>query len=292
MHDFYKKIFYSIKSVISIFTNYNQLNNIQFFFNCIRLNHPFYKLNINQPKTFNEKILFLKKKSPKPIFSKVADKFLVREYIMEKIGSNYLIPLYWYSENINDFHRELLKRKCIVKLNNGSGANFIINEPVNDIDFNKIKNKLARLLNKDFSLSTNEKHYKHIKNLILIEKLLDTPLNDYKFFCSKGKPFMIQVDVDRFTNHCRNFYNLSWEKQDIIFCYPNSDTEIEKPTNLKEMISISKSLSEEFTFCRVDLYSSNNKVYFGEITLFPEGGVGPFSSYNTDLGMGKYLSVN
>lgn len=292
MYSFYKKIIYSIKSLIKIFTNYNQLNNIQFFFNCLRLNHPFYLLYSDYPKTFNEKILYLKKQFPKPIFSKVADKFLVREYVKEKIGANYLIPLYWFSENINDFNIDLLKRKCVVKLNNGSGANFIINEPVNETHYKKIKKKLGVLLKKDFSLNTSEQHYKYIKNLILIEKLLDTPLNDYKFFCSKGKPFMVQVDVDRFNNHSRNFYNLSWEKQDIILNYPNTDIEIEKPLNLDEMISISKSLSEEFIFCRIDLYNSKNKVYFGEITLFPGGGVEPFSSYNTDLKMGNYFSIN
>ena len=292
MYSLYKKIIYSIKSFIKIFTNYNQLNNIQFFFNCLRLNHPFYVLCSDNPKTFNEKILYLKKQIPKPIFSKVADKFLVREYIKEKIGANYLIPLYWFSENINDFNIDLLKRKCVVKLNNGSGANFIINKPVNEIYYYKMKNKLGNLLKKDFSLNTSEQHYKYIKNLILIEKLLDTPLNDYKFFCSKGKPFMIQVDVDRFTNHSRNFYNLKWEKQDITLNYPNTEIEIKKPVNLAEMISISKSLSEDFIFCRVDLYNSNNKIYFGEITLFPGGGVEPFSSYNTDLKMGNYFSVN
>ena len=148
------------------------------------------------------------------------------------------------------------------------------------------------MLKKDFSFHTDEVHYKYIKNKILIEKLLDSPLNDYKFFCSKGEPFIIQVDIDRFTSHKRNFYNLSWEKQNITLNYPNTIIQQEEPANFEEMISISKSLSKDFKFCRIDLYNSNNKVYFGEITLFPGGGVEPFSSYSMDLKMGEYFNVN
>jgi hypothetical protein len=140
-------------------------------------------------------------------------------------------------------------------------------------------------------LYTDEVHYKGIKNRIIIEELLDTPLNDYKFFCTKGEPFMIQVDIDRFTSHKRNFYNLNWEKQDITLNYSNSKIKLEEPVNFQEMISITKALSKEFKFCRIDLYSSNNKVYFGEITLFPGGGVEPFASHKMDLEMGNYINL-
>lgn len=289
---FFKETLYLFKLCIKVLLSYSQLNNLQFFFNCLRLNHPPYWLNINQPKTFNEKILFLKMMPPKEIFSEIADKFLVRDFVKRTIGPKYLVPLLWSSDNIDDFHIDLLKQKCIVKLNNGSGANFFINEPINEVYFKKIKKQFRSLLKKDFSISTDEVHYKYIKNRIIIEKLLDTPLNDYKFFCSKGEPFMIQVDIDRFTSHRRNFYNLNWEKQDIILNYPNIKIKLEKPENFQEMISISKALSKKFNFCRIDLYNSNNKVYFGEITLFPGGGVEPFASYKMDLEMGNYIQFN
>jgi hypothetical protein len=292
MLSFFKKNIYLLKLIIKIFTNNEQLNRFQFFFNCLRLKRPYYKLNLLKPKTFNEKILYLKMIPPKVIFSVVADKYLVRDYVKKLIGSKYLVPLYWSSDNINNFHIDLLNQKCIVKLNNGSGANFIINKPINKFFFKKIKKELKSLLKKDFSLHTDEVHYKYIKNRILIEKLLDTPLNDYKFFCSQGEPFMVQVDTNRFVNHRRNFYNLNWEEQDITLNYPNSKTKLEEPINFQEMISISKALSKEFIFCRVDLYSSSSKVYFGEITLFPGGGVEPFASYNMDLIMGNYIKHN
>lgn len=146
MFNFFKNIIYLLKSIIKKFISYNLLNNIQFFFNCIRLNHSFYKLKINQPLTFNEKILFLKNIPPKPISSLVADKFLVRDYVKEKIGSKYLITLYWSSENINEFDIDLLKRKCIVKLNNGSGANFVINKSINNGHFKRIP-KNSKVIN-------------------------------------------------------------------------------------------------------------------------------------------------
>jgi hypothetical protein len=102
---------------------------------------------------------------------------------------------------------------------------------------------------------------------------------------------MVQVDIDRFTNHTRNIYNLKWELMPIQIRYENTSKEINKPKNFEKMIELAAALSSDFIFCRVDLYEHNDKVYFGEITLHPGGGVEPFDSHNSDLQMGQYIKL-
>lgn len=290
---------YLIKSFIIFFNkhllhklDYKYWHILLFFFNSIRTKSKFYLFNFNYPKTFNEKLLFLKSMPQPKLYTLVADKFLVREYVSNKIGKKHLIPLIWHSTNLDDFTFQKLTESCVVKLNTGSGNNFIISENPTIIDFNLIRSKLKKIMHQDFSLNSKELHYKKIKPLILIEQLLEYPINDYKFFCSNGNPFLIQVDQDRFIDHKRDFFNLNWEKEDLSLVYPNSNKIIQKPKRLNEMIDISKKLSKDFFFCRVDLYISKNSIYFGEITLFPEGGVGPFKTYDMDLRMGKFIDLN
>ena len=272
--------------------SYRHWHILLFFYNSIRTKSSYYIFNFDNPKTFNEKLLYLKNMSQPKLHTTVADKFLVRDYVSNIIGEDYLIPLIWHSTNIDDFTFQKLTRSCVVKLNTGSGNNFIVKDKASISDFNLIHKKLKKIMYNDFSLISRELHYKKIKPRILIEQLIDYPINDYKFFCLNGNPFMVQVDQDRFIDHKRDFFNLNWEKQDISLVYPNSKSIIEKPQRLNEMIEISKKLCKDFFFCRVDLYDSKNSIYFGEITLFPEGGVGPFKTYEMDLKMGKLIDLS
>jgi hypothetical protein len=292
MNTTFKNILYLLNKFILKHISFELWHHFLFLFNSIRRKSKFYKLNFIKPKTFNEKILFLKRKKNNNLFSIVADKFLVRDYVSSRIGERYLIPLIWSSSNLDDLTFEKIKMNSVVKLNNGSGNNYIINEQPSKLEFEKMKASLANNFHKDFSLFSREMHYKNISPRILIENLLDYPLNDYKIFCSNGEPFMIQVDVDRFTNHTRSFYNLNWEKQEIILNYKTYPKKLNRPKNLNLMTSIAKQLSADFEFCRIDLYDSNDKVYFGEITLFPGGGVELFENYSMDFDMGKYIVLN
>lgn len=284
-------LLYYINKYFGWVLTYKSWNKLLFKINSFRRGGQYYNLSIDDPKTFNEKILFLKRQKSTTNHVLVADKFKVRQYVSRLIGEEFLIPLLWVSSSIQDFEMDVIPNNCVVKLNNGSGYNFIIKNDLSKIKFKNIKRILANSFKKDFSKFSKELHYKYIKPRILIEKLIDYPLNDYKFFCSNGKPFMIQVDIDRFTKHKRNFYNLSWEKQELVLNYDNYSGIINQPKNLDMMIEISKKLSNDFNFCRVDLYVSNNNIYFGEITLFPGGGVELFKTYKMDLEMGNLIQL-
>jgi hypothetical protein len=252
-------------------------------------------LNLENPKTFNEKIIFLKLNNRFKGANILVDKYEVRKYVEKIIGLEYLIPLIAVYDKVEDIDFNILPKEFIMKANQSSGDNIIVrNKEL--INVEAIKVKLDFWLQIDYSVY-GEWQYKGIKNKIIIEELLpnsiDNPLLDYKFFCFNGKPVYVQVDVDRETNHTRNFYNLNWELMDFQILYPPCKREVLKPTNFLIMIDlvtkISRYLEDKMKFVRIDFYDHNDKVYFGEITFHPEGGCGPIRPKKYDLILGKKL---
>ena len=116
-------------------------------------------------------------------------------------------------------------------------------------------------------------------------------LLDYKFFCFNGKPEFVEVDFDCFTAHTRNFYSLAWERLPLQILYPPYQGDAERPNKLDEMIDVAKKLSKDFPFIRVDLYTCDDRVYFGELTFHPEGGFGPILPNEWDEKLGGMLEL-
>lgn len=285
-----KNLLLNINKIFGFLFSNSTYSNLLFWYNTRRLGKTYYRLNLKEPKTFNEKVSWIKFNVKNPASVQVADKLLVRDYVQQKAGNDVLIPLIkvYDSPELIDFSQ--LPNEFVMKLNNGSGYNLICrgkSEIDESAEFKKFKNAFHSDI---FSMS-REWHYKKIETKIVVEKLLDGDLLDYKFFCNANGPFLIQVDVDRFTNHQRNIYDLSWQLMQFKIRYDNSSKEITPPKNLQLMIEIAKKLSSDFIFSRVDLYEHDNKIYFGEITLHPGGGVEPFDCYFSDLEMGQFISL-
>lgn len=286
-----------LKTALLLFNKYfgflltnSVYSNLLFWFNNKRLGKRFYKLNLDVPKTFNEKISWIKFNIQNPLSVKVADKFLVRSYVEQKISGQLLIPLIEVYDSPDLINFSALPNQFAMKLNNGSGYNLICRDK-SKIDESAEIQKFKNAFYSDIFLMSREWHYKRIETKIIVEELLDGDLLDYKFFCNSGGPFLIQVDVDRFTNHRRNIYDLSWKLMPYKIRYNNTSSVIPPPKNLEVMIEIARELSSHFIFSRIDLYEHNNKVYFGEITLHPGGGVEPFESYQQDLAMGEFIHL-
>lgn len=285
-----KRLLYVIIKNLGFVLSNNQYTNLLFWFNNYRLNKSYYKLNIDSPITFNEKINYIKYTIRNSLSQIVADKISVRKYVNEKIGEKYLIPLIAIFNSADEISFDILPDQFAMKLNNGSGYNLICTQK-SMLNVEQERVKFAKAMKTDIYLLSREWQYKEICPKILVEKLLEHNLKDYKFFCNREGPFMVQVDVDRFTNHTRNIYNLNWELMPFKLRYENSVNAIEKPICLDEMIQVAKVLSADFLFCRIDLYEHDGIVYFGEITLHPGGGVEPFDSYNSDVEMGKFINL-
>jgi len=254
------------------------------------MNKKYYNLDINNPSTFNEKISYIKFNHRNNLAPIVADKYAVREYVKNKIGDKYLVPMLAKIESIDEIDNLVINSDCIFKMNNGSGANLIVTKNKN-VTHKEIKSFFKKAFSTDVYVLSREWHYRKIKPCIIVEELLGHNISDYKFLCNSNGPFAIQVDVDRFINHKRNLYDLEWNLLPYEFCYNNTEYELPKPKRLDEMIEVAKQLSKDFVFSRIDLYECDDKVWFGEITLHPEGGVGPFNSYESDLNMGKLVII-
>jgi len=251
-------------------------------------------INLKEPVTFNEKINWLKLYGRNNDYGIFVDKYEVRQIVSEKIGCKYLIPILGIYENTEEINFDRLPNSFVLKGTHGSGW-VIICKDKNNIDKKEIKEKLNYWLSSNFYLLWGEWYYKYIKPRVICEEFMGDELNnvpkDFKFYCFNGQPKMIHVDFDRFNEHTRNFYDLEWNRLPFSLCYPNSKEDEARPSQLDTMIEISKKLSDGFKFIRIDLYEIKGEVYFGEMTFFPDNGLGVFNPREFDLLLGNYLKM-
>ena len=248
-------------------------------------------LNIENPSRFTEKLQWLKLYNHDPLITQCADKYRVREYIESKGYKELLNGLLAHIENVDDLDIEKLPDKFVIKAAHSSAMNFICVDK-NTVNWKSKKCIFKLWLKLNLYLDGREWGYKNLKPSIIVEDFLEDEsgyLRDYKFFCAKGEILTIQVDEDRFSDHKRAFYNCEWEKMNFKLGY--KETEVNAPENLSEMIKIALDLSRDFPFVRVDLYNSNGKNYFGELTFYPESGFLSFEpdEYDFELGSGIEL---
>ncbi len=253
------------------------------------------KLNLSKPKTFNEKLQWLKLYDRKPEYTVMADKESVKEYIAKELGEEFIIPTIGLYDSVDDIPFDELPQKFVIKCTHDSGSIFICDK-ISGIDIDFIKNELSKKLQTNHFWHSREWVYKDIRPRIIIEEFLpdengNSPV-DYKFFCFDGKMEVFKIDYNRFTKRAANYYNKNCEYLDFgkIHSIPDPSIKLKLPENFEEMIKITEFLSKEIPFLRVDLYSVNNRIYFGELTFFPSSGIEPFTN-NGDIFMGNLLKL-
>lgn len=251
-------------------------------------------LNLDNPQTFNEKIQWMKLYDSTPIKTQLADKYLVRSWITEKIGDEYLIPLLGVWDRFEDIDFDSLPNQFVLKCNHGCGYNIIVKDK-SKLNIDETRQKINNWLNEDFAFRCGfEMHYSAIPRKIIAEKYIENNNNDlydYKFWCFNGKVEYIQFLSERNTNGLKMaFYNKNWEKQDFVYTYPLDSKEIKKPENLDEMIKLSEILAQEFPHVRVDFYRlENGQIYFGEMTFTSCSGISKWVPEITDLKFGEKI---
>ncbi len=255
-----------------------------------------YELNLENPRTFNEKLQWLKLYYHDPLMTKCADKYLVREFIKETIGEEYLIPLIGVWDRVEDIDFDSLPNQFVLKVNWGSGQNIIVKDKTK-LDIEEVKNKLSLWLlpTSNHYYYSYEWCYKNIEPKIICEEYIeqmDGNLFDYKFHCFNGVPRHIGVFLYRNTPNFRScYYNVNWQKEDYQFGYKKYDDEIMKPNKLYDMINISKILSNYFINVRVDFFEVENKLYVGELTLYDGAGLDKFFNIEQDYKFGELLTL-
>ena len=167
----------------------------------------------------------------------------------------------------------------------------IICKDKNKLDWNKAKKKMRFWLRNSQYCISREWQQKDTQRKIICEQFLKYDITDYKFFCFNGEPKYIQVDIDRFECHRRSFFTDEWKPAPFTTLYEQPEKMPEKPTQLEEMLGVATKLAKDYAFARIDLYIHENKVYFGEITLHPEGGCGIYIPDEYDFIMGDMLKL-
>ena len=195
-------------------------------------------LNLENPQTFNEKIQWLKLYDSTPIKTQLADKYLVRDYIKEKIGEEYLVPLLGAWDKFDDIDFDKLPDKFVLKCNHGSGWNIIVTDK-NNFDRAEAKKKMDTWMQKNFAFCAGfELHYKNIKPKIIAEKFIEGEMHDYRILCFNGEPKIVWDDkdvVDR-TKHSRNIYDTEWNLLPVGLVYPRRNLPDNKPKYLVQIL--------------------------------------------------------
>ena len=253
-------------------------------------------LNLSNPQSFNEKLNWLKLYNRNPLYSTLVDKFAVKKYVANLIGEEYVIPCYGVWDSFDEIDFNNLPDEFILKCTHDSGGVCICRNK-KTFDYSEAKDIISKQLEHNFFWCTREWAYKNVPPRVLAEEYMvdesGEELKDYKFFCFNGEPHYIEVDFDRFTNHHRNIYDLSWNLQECEIKFPSDrNKQIPCPKNLDEMINMARALSDGFPHVRIDLYNISGRAYFGEFTFYHGGGWEHFSPKEWDLKFGNCIKLS
>lgn len=255
-------------------------------------------LNLKCPTTFNEKLQWLKLYWRDPLLVALADKVEVRNYVSQKVGDKYLIPLIAVCRSEKEIVVAAEGRKSAIKMSHASGWNVIVSDEKN-VDWGDVAKKCREWFASNYYFSSREFQYRAIPHRAVIEELLFDQSGripkDYKFHVFRNGSeveLFVQVDSDRFEDHTRNFFSERWESLDFGLQYKRGDPGTLRPVNFEEMKEVALILSEGFPYVRVDLYDTGDNVYFGELTFTPGAGYETFTPNNYDYLWGELLDLS
>lgn len=248
------------------------------------------------PRSFNEKLQWLKLHDQHPEYTRLVDKISAKDYVASIIGKEYIIPTIGVWDSVENVEWESLPNQFVIKCSGDSGG-VVVCKNKSKLDIDAAKKKLKKGWGKNYFRYNKEYPYKNIRNRIIAELYMEDEsgyeLKDYKFFCFNGSPRFLKVDFDRQTNHKANYYSLDWELLPFYEKeFPQDPNKIiTKPQNFEEMIEIARRLSQNIPFVRIDLYNINGMIYFGEITFFPASGLGIIEPIGWDEKIGEYIKL-
>lgn len=258
-----------------------------------------YDIDLENPQTFNEKINWLKLYDRNPEYSIIVDKYAVKQYVSDRIGAEYVIPLIggpWY--NFDDIDFDILPHQFVLKTSHDCGGVFVCKDK-SSFDKEKARKFLMEHLNRDYYLTGREWPYKNVKPCIFAEKYMadggdSDQLTDYKFFCFDGqvKAMFVATDrtlIDEETKF--DFFDENFNHLPVLQGHPNATKMIECPPTFERMKYLASILSKGFPELRVDFYNAGNQIYFGELTLFHFGGFTPFVPAEWDTIFGDWIKL-
>ena len=247
------------------------------------------KLDLKSPKTFNEKLNWLKLNDHNPRYTIMADKYLVKDYVASIIGEEYVVPCYGVWDSVDDIKIKTLPKKFVLKANHDSSGAYIVK---NGIIPEYVKEKYRKLLKRNYFYFRREWVYKNISPKILAEECLigedGEIIKDYKFLCFNGIPRLMYC-TNKSTNIFENYYDMDFNPVNIRHGFRRQVPEFEKPEKFDLMKELAAKLSKDIPVVRVDFFYIDNKVYFAEYTFYDWAGLRPFDDYEWDKKLGEWI---
>ena len=256
-------------------------------------------MDLDNPKTFNEKLQWLKLYDRRPEYTTMVDKYEVKFYVAEHIGEQYIIPTLGVWNHFDEIDFDILPDQFVLKCTHDSGG-LIICRDKGKIDIRKAKKKIEQSLKQNFYYWGREWPYKNVIPRVIAEEYMEDEygreLKDYKVLCFNGVPKLIELHSGRYTNHhTQDFYDTDWNKLTIsqtgLPDYQVTSEVFPRPNALQEMISLSRVLAENIPHIRVDWYLIHGQLFFGELTFFDGSGFVPFDDPKDDLMMGDWITL-
>lgn len=254
-------------------------------------------LNLKKPKTFNEKLQWLKLYDRKPEYTRMVDKYEAKQYVAERIGEKYIIPTLGVWDSFDEINFDSLPDQFVLKCTHDSGGLVICTDKAK-LNLEKARRCITSSLNRNYFWANREWPYKNVKPRIIAEAYMqDTStaeLRDYKFFCFNGEAKLLFIATDRQTEGEEtkfDFFDMDFNHLDVRNGHPNADIPPEKPICFDEMRQLAEKLSAGIPQLRVDFYEVDGKVYFGELTFFHWTGLVPFEPEQWDEVFGSWIEL-
>lgn len=251
------------------------------------------ELDLKNPRTFNQKLQWLKLYDRKPEYTTMVDKYAVKEYVADKIGKEYIIPTLGVWDNFDDIDFDSLPNQFVLKCTHDSGG-LVICRDKSKLNIAMAKEKINMSLKHDYFYNGREWPYKNVPHRIIAEQYMADDLRDYKLFCFEGTPRMTLVCSERYTKDGlkEDFYNETWNYLNIQRpAHGNATLPIQRPKQYDLMKRLAMKLSDRLPFSRIDFYEINEKVYFGEITFYPANEFEGFKPEEWDLKLGEWIKL-
>lgn len=252
------------------------------------------RLEVNNPCTFNEKLQWLKLYDRRPEYTKMVDKYRVKNYVGKIIGDDFIIPTLAVWDRFEDIDFDKLPNHFVLKCTHDSGG-VVICRDKNKFKIKEAEKKIKKHLKRNYYWGGREWPYKNVKPRIIAEQYLDSVdgLVDYKLMCFNGEVKCLFVCTRRLSKEGLRvtFYDLDWNIMPFTRKYPKEEIPMQKPYSLDKMVKAAQKISSGYPFMRVDFYEIDKKPLFGEITLYPGSGMEPFSPKEWDYTLGSWINL-
>ena len=256
------------------------------------------KLNLKHPKTFNEKLQWLKLHNRKPEYTTMVDKYAAKAYVANIIGEEYIVPTLGVWDNPEDIAWDKLPNQFVLKTTHGGGGKgVIICRDKEQLDKAETVRLLQAAMKHNFYKNYREWPYKDVKHRVIAEEYLsgegeESGIKDYKFYCFNGKPLYCVVISGRWENMVNDYFDMEWKHQNITLKgIPFAKNVPEKPKNFETMRQLATKLAAGQPHLRVDFYEVNGKVYFSELTFYSSSGYGQFTPAECDAIWGDLINI-